>query len=525
MHNRYRRARGLALLLMAWLGALACAGEAMAWPQEVGPFVYAPGPDFVSVTDARTNKVVAKITVGGSIGDIQITPDGRTAYVDVNNTDIAAIDTATNTVVARIPGAGGGIKISSDGKSVYGVNGRSINVIDAATNTLKATTTVTQSISEMVVTQDGRIYVTDSSAGTLREFDAATNQLTATIAIGGGLVGLAVTPDGRRAVVQQQPPDRPNQVLIIDLGSKKLVASIEVYFYLVREGLAVSPDGRRAYAGGQLTFDTTSTVAVIDLEANAQIGGFEVGRALSNIRVTPDGKFVYVTGAYSSAGDIDTWGFISVFDARTFKRAGGIGVSDVPGAPVPTPDGKLVYVPMEGFCPGDIVPSCPPRQILVFSTAAGNQVVATIPGDRVPQIAIVPPPPGLPFREFKIAGLDITQTATPNRDTFNSYAYFTLGADSNGIRPDVEPVSVALGGFITTIPAGSFIKQADGSFGYLKSVNGVLYNASIRPQGGSRFLLHLSETGLNLPPTTNPVQVRLKIGDDSGLVAVKALLN
>ena len=54
----------------------------------------------------------------------------------------------------------------------------------------------------------------------------------------------------------------------------------------------------------------------------------------------------------------------------------------------------------------------------------------------------------------------------------------------------------------------------------------MLFNAYIRPQGSSqRYLIHLSETGLNLPKITNPVQVRQIIGDDSGTVAVKADLN
>ncbi len=526
---RPRRFVAACVVLTTWLAALTWSGGAMAWPQEVGPFVYAAGAGGVSVVDSRTNKFVAKIALGDSTGDLAVAPDGRTVYVayhklgDVNN--IAAIDAATNSVAARVqaPGDPGEIKINPDGKSVYVACGGSLAVVDAMTNTLKATIPVAQGISEMVVTPDGgRIFLLVS--GGILAIDAATYQLTATIAVGGeGLAGLAVTPDGQRAVISQAPQYGANQVLIIDLSSKKIISSFEVYFYLSRGATAISPDGKRAYIGGQLIGGDISQVMVFDLDASTQIASGWTGRGLRKITATPDGRFVYVTGDYVTYYN-DPQGFVEVIDARTNKFVAGASVHATPGNPAVTPDGAKVYVP--ALPNGD--PTTPyytdAGKILVFSTAT-NKVVATIPNSDASGVAIIPPPPGLPFSAFAAAGLGIVHGTTPKMGAFNYYAYFTLGAASNAIHPDVEPVTLKLGAFSTTIPAGSFVKQADGSFGYLKWINGVLFNAYIRPQGSSRYLIHLSETGLNLPKITNPVQVRQIIGDDSGTVAVKADLN
>jgi YVTN family beta-propeller protein len=524
---RARRFVAACVVLMTWLAALTWSGGAIAWPQEVGPFVYAAGADGVSVVDSRTNKFVAKIVLGDSTGNMEVAPDGRTVYVayhkvgDVYN--IAAIDTATNTVAARVqaPGDPGEIKINPDGKSVYVACGGSLAVVDAMTNTLKATIPVAQGISEMVVTRDGaRIYLLVS--GGILAIDAATNQLMATIAVGGGLAGLAVTPDGQRAVISQEP-EGANQVLIIDLSSKKIISAFEVYFRPTRGGAAISPDGKRAFIGGQIFGGDISQVVVFDLDANTQIASGWAGRGLRKITATPDGRFVYVTGDYVTYYN-DPQGFVEVIDARTNKFVAGTSVHATPGNPAVTPDGAKVYVP--ALPNGD--PTTPyytdAGKILVFGTAT-NRVVATIPNSDAGGVAIIPPPPGLPFSAFAAAGLGIVHGTTPKMGAFNYYAYFTLGAASNGIHPDVEPVTLELGAFSTAIPAGSFVKQADGSFGYLKWINGVLFNAYIGPQGGSRYLIHLSETGLNLPKITNPVQVRQIIGDDSGTVAVKADLN
>ncbi len=54
--------------------------------------------------DTATNTIVAKIPVGKRPWNMAITPDGAKLYVAAGRSDaVAVIDTATNTKVAEIP--------------------------------------------------------------------------------------------------------------------------------------------------------------------------------------------------------------------------------------------------------------------------------------------------------------------------------------------------------------------------------------------------------------------------------------
>jgi hypothetical protein len=53
-------------------------------------------------------------------------------------------------------------------------------------------------------------------------------------------------------------------------------------------------------------------------------------------------------------------------------------------------------------------------------------------------------------------------------------------------------------------------------------IGGVSLNAKIKPQGTLRYGFQAGATGASLAGTTNPVQVMLTIGDDTGTTSVTA---
>jgi uncharacterized repeat protein (TIGR03803 family) len=61
----------------------------------------------------------------------------------------------------------------------------------------------------------------------------------------------------------------------------------------------------------------------------------------------------------------------------------------------------------------------------------------------------------VPFSAFS-GKLSIAFGPSPNTDSFNLDASFTLGSARNGINPPAEPVTLKVGTFSTTIPPGSF---------------------------------------------------------------------
>jgi YVTN family beta-propeller protein len=191
-HGRAAWARGFIPLFAVLAMGLALAAS----PAEAAPFAYvANSPDgdgTVSVIDTATSppSVVATVQVGprcpshcGGPLAVAVTPDGKHVYV----TDavgeplgiVAVIDSASNTVVARVPvdAAPQGVAVAPDGKHVYVTSQRlfvsgTVSVIDT-TNTVVATVPVGNYPYGVAVTPDGKhVYVAN---GTVWVIATATN--------------------------------------------------------------------------------------------------------------------------------------------------------------------------------------------------------------------------------------------------------------------------------------------------------------------------------------------------------------
>jgi hypothetical protein len=85
-----------------------------------------------------------------------------------------------------------------------------------------------------------------------------------------------------------------------------------------------------------------------------------------------------------------------------------------------------------------------------------------------------------------------------------------------------------VGTFSITIPPGSFRERRDGGepedrfFSFEGVINGVRLEALIKRTGTLRYAFEAEARDANLAGTTNPVQVSLTIGGDSGMTSVKA---
>jgi ABC-type nitrate/sulfonate/bicarbonate transport system substrate-binding protein len=109
-------------------------------------------------------------------------------------------------------------------------------------------------------------------------------------------------------------------------------------------------------------------------------------------------------------------------------------------------------------------------------------------------------------------------------DELELAASFALGAASNGIAPATEAVTLGVGAFVTTIPAGSFRLDRKGRFKFEGIVDGVELKVVIQPRRGGRVALKAEAERVDLMGTVNPVTVRIKIGDDSATTSVGAEL-
>jgi YVTN family beta-propeller protein len=136
----------------------------------------------ISVIDTTLKKVVATIPVAANA--MTIAPDGK-AYATELDQDVAVIDTANNTVVARVQAGVGprAIAVTPDGKKVWVANQDpltepprgTIFVIDTGTNQVVATFLVHFQPSKVFFTPDGQFgLLTFSSAGIVEVINTAT---------------------------------------------------------------------------------------------------------------------------------------------------------------------------------------------------------------------------------------------------------------------------------------------------------------------------------------------------------------
>jgi YVTN family beta-propeller protein len=487
-------ARGFA----AFWAVLAMGLGLIASPAEAAPFAYVAnsGSNNVSVIDTATNKAVATVVpVGHNPQGIAVTPDGTHAYVtNISDNTVSVIDTASNTVVATVlvgyvPQL---VAVTPDGKHVYvpNVGSNNVSVIDTAGNTVVATVPVGGGPVRVAVTPDGNhVYVPNVFSNTVSVIDTASNTVVATALVGMGPERVAVTPDGKRAYVTNVSS---NTVSVIDTASNTVVATVPVG--LGPFWVAVTPDGKHVYVPNI----SSNNVSVIDTASNTVVATVTVPQGAGLVAIAPDGKHAYV----ASSG-------VSVIDTASNTVVATILVA--PQSVAVTPDGEHVYVTNAG--------SIDVNGTVAVIAAATNTVVATVPMGNVPAgVAIVPPPPGVPFLAFS-ATLAIDVDA-PKQDAFNLQSQFTCSTVN--INPVTAAVKLQVGTFTTTIPPGSFKKQPDGSFTFAAEIGGVTLTALIKPTGTKRYAFNASATRASLTGTKNPVYVTLIIGDDSGATSVNA---
>jgi uncharacterized repeat protein (TIGR03803 family) len=131
--------------------------------------------------------------------------------------------------------------------------------------------------------------------------------------------------------------------------------------------------------------------------------------------------------------------------------------------------------------------------------------------------------PAIPFAAFK-AALAIDFGTSPNPGGFELQSEFTLGQSSNGINPAAEPVTLQIGTFTATIPAGSFTGTGFGPFTFGGVVDGGPLQVLIEPTGTKRYAMKAEAGHPNLTGTVNPVTVMLTIGTDTGTTSVTATI-
>ncbi len=126
--------------------------------------------------------------------------------------------------------------------------------------------------------------------------------------------------------------------------------------------------------------------------------------------------------------------------------------------------------------------------------------------------------------QFAVFDPQVTITLRPglNDDQFTLTARAVLANISNGIHPLTERVTIGIGPFTTTIPAGSFVATASG-FRFTGRVAGVPLKVVITRLGATRFRVTAKGSRVDLSHAVNPVPARVRIGNDGRTKKVNAV--
>ena len=319
-------------LKLAVIGIAAWAGAAFAVPGTV--YVAEEGSDTVSVLEAKSFKRVATIAVGRSPHNVQVSPDGRLAWVanegesrkagghgaasgaehgeSAERGQVWAIDTGTRAIVAKIPVGRqpAHVVLTPDGRFAYVTNGgdSTVSIVDTEARKVVATVPVGSYPHGLRISPDGKhAYVANMKGGTVSVIDTQARKEIGQIPVGKGPAQTGFAADGSLVFVSLS---QENQVALIDPAARRVVAKIGVGTVPIQ--LFATPDGGTLFVANQGTKQKPGkTVSVIDLAARKVVKTVETGSGAHGVAVDTVGRYVFVTNIYDNT--------VSVLDARSAR--------------------------------------------------------------------------------------------------------------------------------------------------------------------------------------------------------------
>ncbi len=270
---------------------------------------------------------------GRIVGTIEITPDGRTAYVLDMPPGLAPVNLVARTALRpiRISNALyplGEMAITPGGKMAYALNGDAVVPVRTATSTALRPIQLGAGYdaTSITITPDGSTaYVTSQTSPEVIPVDLATNTALKPIVLrdlpGGGASGIAITPDGRTGYVVSQG----SSVIPVDLATGTALKPITLPGRQICRISAMAPDGKMLYLGAL----GSHVVIPVSTATNTVLKPITTPGVPVFITFGPDGKTVYVGN-----GGTNT---VTLIRAATGRASGAINVGGRPAGIVFAP--------------------------------------------------------------------------------------------------------------------------------------------------------------------------------------------
>lgn len=107
----------------------------------------------------------------------------------------------------------------------------------------------------------------------------------------------------------------------------------------------------------------------------------------------------------------------------------------------------------------------------------------------------------------------------PKLQIDTSTGSFDLSSDvmfAGAVDPLTQNVTLQIGSYSVTIPAGSFVRTKKGDYVFQGTIDGVSLQVRLVPQSNGSYTLEAQGSGADLSATANPVTVALTMTDANG---------
>jgi YVTN family beta-propeller protein len=305
----------------------------------------------VTVINGSDNQVLATIPVGKRPRGIHASPEGKTVYVALSGTPIAAppgLDAKGNLVFQRP-------KDDDDDESAKpDKSADAIGVLDVAKQKLTGKIPAGSDPEEFSLSKDGtRLYVSNEDVKTASVINIATGKVEHIIAVAQEPEGVATTPDGRYFYVTCEAG---GDVYVIETAGYTTVGHFKV------NARPRSVDFSPAAGIGFIPSESTGELNVIDTVnfKVLKVIALPPGSRPMSVKVAPNGRKVYVSNGRA--------GTISVLDGRTYELLSTIKVGVRPWGLALSPDGKFLYAA-----------NGPSNDVSVIDVEANKEITRVVP--------------------------------------------------------------------------------------------------------------------------------------------------
>jgi YVTN family beta-propeller protein len=316
----------------------------------------------VTVINGSDNQVLGTIPVGKRPRGIHASPDGKTVYVALSGTPIAAppqLDAKGNPIFQKNKDD------DDDDSAKADKSADAIGVVDVAKQKLTGKISAGSDPEEFSLSKDGaQLYVSNEDVKTASVINIATGKVEHIVSVGQEPEGVATAPDGKRFYVTCEAG---GDVYVIDTAGYATAGHFKVNVrprsmdFLPGAGIGFIP----SESTGELNVIDTVNLKVL------KVITLPPGSRPMSVKVATNGRKVYVSNGRA--------GTVSVLDSHTYELLNTIKVGVRPWGIALSPDGKFLYTA-----------NGPSNDVSVVDLEANKEIARIKAGSSPWAVAVVP---------------------------------------------------------------------------------------------------------------------------------------